>query len=525
VVAPATTICNPGSGDLCDPDESCTGVADAQCPADVVAPATTICNPGSGDVCDPDESCTGVADATCPNDVITPATTICRLGSGDLCDPDESCTGVADATCPDDVVASPTTICRPSVGVCDADDSCTGVPGEACPPDGKEPCAFVTDSSLCPFDVNPNKGSCVDADGNLTGEPCDPLDGDPGCNVGETCEQTGQFRLVFTPSPRDTWPAYKLNASNPGQYFYNLIVDGSPGDTVTIDVDIPYPFVTQGAMPVHVYDAIDVVFDQDGCFVPMEALQTFGQQIVIEDYIGGTMGGTLVCDQVGCGLDGAGICSFGVDVLIPDSGQAYVNVHLDYGLKGVNLDANDGTVVNPNQTVCDGSADRYDREALPDPDFGGWDALENTLTDDGPLALSNCKPYDFSHECLACSDPSVFGDQVESLNEFKRIAGGFGRVHRSNNGSGVEGAHVMLHRLSTDEIVQMGTTDEDGAYLLSYKHTGAPELYLVILTNPQMDQLVQLKGNGWAEVNFDVHTGVIDAAWAETGGGRRRKKH
>jgi hypothetical protein len=34
-VAPATTICRQGRGDVCDPDESCIGLAGAACPADV----------------------------------------------------------------------------------------------------------------------------------------------------------------------------------------------------------------------------------------------------------------------------------------------------------------------------------------------------------------------------------------------------------------------------------------------------------------------------------------------------------
>ena len=54
VIAPAATVCREGSGAaICDPDESCTGEADAAGSSDVAAPATTICNPGSGDRCDP----------------------------------------------------------------------------------------------------------------------------------------------------------------------------------------------------------------------------------------------------------------------------------------------------------------------------------------------------------------------------------------------------------------------------------------------------------------------------------------
>jgi hypothetical protein len=196
-IAPATTICRPGSGDVCDPDESCTGVADAACPADVVASPTTICNPGSGDICDPAESCTGTPGAACPADIIAPATTTCRTGSGDLCDPDESCTGVADAACPADVVAPATTVCNPGSGdICDPDESCTGTPGAACPADTIAPatttcrtgsgdlcdpdesCTGVADAA-CPADVvapattvcNPGSGDICDPDESCTGTP------------------------------------------------------------------------------------------------------------------------------------------------------------------------------------------------------------------------------------------------------------------------------------------------------------------------------------------------------------------
>ncbi len=46
---PPSTVCNPGSGDLCDPDETCTG-SSPDCPADVFEPATAICNEGSSSV-------------------------------------------------------------------------------------------------------------------------------------------------------------------------------------------------------------------------------------------------------------------------------------------------------------------------------------------------------------------------------------------------------------------------------------------------------------------------------------------
>ena len=192
-IAPATTFCRLGSGDLCDPNESCTGLAGAVCPADLVASATTICNPGSGDLCDPDESCTGVTGAACPADRVASATTICNAGSGDICDPDESCTGAADAGCPADRIASATTICNAGSGdLCDPDESCTGAADAGCPAD-----RIASATTIC----NAGSGDICDPDESCTGVAdatcpadriasattiCNPGSGDI-CDEDESC--------------------------------------------------------------------------------------------------------------------------------------------------------------------------------------------------------------------------------------------------------------------------------------------------------------------------------------------------
>ncbi|HYB98036.1 MAG TPA: hypothetical protein VEC57_02770 [Candidatus Limnocylindrales bacterium] len=129
-----TSVCRTGSGDLCDPEELCSG-SSADCPGDVVASPGTTCRAGSGDICDPDEQCTGTAGASCPADTISSAATICRTGSGDVCDPDETCTGSAGQACPSDVVASTDTQCRAPADLCDAAETCTGSAGQGCPSD------------------------------------------------------------------------------------------------------------------------------------------------------------------------------------------------------------------------------------------------------------------------------------------------------------------------------------------------------------------------------------------------------
>ncbi len=368
----------PGSGDLCDPDESCTGEADAACPADIVSPLTTICNPGSGDICDPDESCTGNPWDACPNDTIASPTTICRPAQtpDPACDLDESCTGVADAECPADRLAPPFTPCGdPSDTECTEPDECDG--NGVCLPNN-EACAFVTSSALCAFDIQPDKGMCtlspeaclfdfeaceaaggtICADGicqNADGEDLDPIiECSDGCAADDDyCEQSGQFRLLFTPDVKN-WVGYKLNASNPGQTFYNLFYEGDPGDNVTLQITVPYPYVTVGGTPIHVYDGdLGVTGEEETCegqqFLPPEETLAESQvQISLQDWIdGGTNNLDLTCTAPVCEPLGAlatpappdESCSFDVQVTIPDSGIVYVNAHLDYGLKGPQKDA------------------------------------------------------------------------------------------------------------------------------------------------------------------------------------------
>jgi hypothetical protein len=75
-----------------------------------------------------------------------------------------------------------------------------------------------------------------------------------------------QFRLIFTPDLNGNPNQYKISTTNPGQFYYNIFHVGevSPDDPFTIS--IPYPFATQGANPVHVYDGADI--NEYGCYMP-----------------------------------------------------------------------------------------------------------------------------------------------------------------------------------------------------------------------------------------------------------------
>jgi hypothetical protein len=47
-------------------------------------------------------------------------------------------------------------------------------------------------------------------------------------------------------------------------------------------------------------------------------------------------------------------------------------------------------------------------------------------------------------------------------------------------------------------------TDEDGVYLLVYKHTGKAAYYTIKLPDYGKQVKVQVKSNGWAIVNFTI---------------------
>ena len=436
--------------------ENCDGTNKA-CPADAFKPSSTVCRDASGD-CDVAENCTGNS-AACPNDEKKPNTTICRASAG-VCDLAEKCDGVSN-DCPVDAFKPSTTVCRPDTGLCDVAEYCSGS-GADCPADAREQCAVVTTSSFCTFDVT-----------DACGSP------DP------------EFKLLFTPDAQN-WVAYKLNASNPGQFYYNLFVEG----TSSVKVHVPWPFVTQGAMPVHIYPPA-TVSTTGTCFSYPGEGQALGLTIGIGDWVNGKADPSVFCPATG-GLagppaSGSDYCT--IEVPLPDTGGYYVAIHLDYGFKGPQVNANPA---DSDPATGAPISDRYDKAA-------NLDALVNTVDNTGALAIPQCHPHTFCHTLLGEGDSCRAGltDTVLNSNDFKKIAGVFGQVFNSTNGNGITPAHVRLRRISTNSIVAQGDADSDGYYMLAYKHTGKAELYRVELTSPAgVNVNVQLKANSWAEVNF-----------------------
>ena len=294
--------------------------------------------------------------------------------------------------------------------------------------------SVVTDSSLCTFDV----------DNGLQGN---------------------QFRLLFTP---DT-TAWKLNASNPGQFYYNIFYFGAGGGTV--NMVLPYPFVTQGAMPIHVYSNVTVTHPSQGvtCFIPGTGIANASTQVTLGSYT----------DTNGNGSVGLGDTTV-VSVTLPAlPGQfAYINIHLDYGLKGTTgyaKDSNNNAVKSGTSTVVvpDDQTYKFDDNVAPGPGQTG-------------------------------GDPTVMSE-----NNFKRDPGIGGLVQKTVTVDGaidyepVTGASVKITDSAGVQLANL-VTDADGFFMWQYKKTGKAESYTVTVTSPlgTLTKIVELKANEMVILNI-----------------------
>ena len=83
---------------------------------------------------------------------------------------------------------------------------------------------------------------------------------------------------------------------------------------------LPYPWVTQGAKPVEVYDGVTInTSGGQTCLTPGKKVFAGSQQVTLANYPRRAMGATY---------------TFKVTVTIPSTGFVFVAIHLDYGLKG-----------------------------------------------------------------------------------------------------------------------------------------------------------------------------------------------
>ena len=273
--------------------------------------------------------------------------------------------------------------------------------------------SVVTDTQFCVFDMDPSQ---------------------PG----------QQFRLIFTPSNNGNGGMYKLASTNPGQFYYNVFYLGTPGEPYTVHIQIPYPFITNGAMPIHVYNDFDIT--TNGC-------TKYWQIGAVTDFMTGGNTSTITsAGQHGISLSDYGAApkigswvELTVTGTVPDTGLVYVTVHLEFGLK---------------HTASYGASDKT---ATPDAYYLGDDGDYDV----GDLVLHYGEGYLFAWWCGdEWVEPTIYSENV-----FKKDPGFAGLVTGSS-GDPLSGMTVTITISAKDHITATVFTDEDGWYLYAYKYTG-----------------------------------------------------
>jgi hypothetical protein len=258
-----------------------------------------------------------------------------------------------------------------------------------------------------------------------------------------------KFNLLFTP---DQGRGYKLNASNPGQFYYNMFYVG-PGDE-TVELTLTYPWVVQGNMPIHMYNNVTFTTTSGGqtCLTPGTTMTNPEQDYVtLDSYIPQTFG-----------------TPYTVKVYVPatgsENGFRYINIHMDYGLKdttywskGLNDNAVN-TAVSPNPTY--------------------------------PTIVNGTK-YTFS-------DGAGTKTTITSYNIFKKNPGVGGLVQIGGAAQSNKTVEIWIGGKKMGPV----TTDGDGWYMWSYKWTGKAVTFTVKVPSLGLVGTGTLKANGYVQLNF-----------------------
>ena len=164
-----------------------------------------------------------------------------------------------------------------------------------------------------------------------------------------------------------------------------------------------------------------------------------------------------------------------VTLKVPATGFIYLNIHLDYGLKGTS-----GYSANSK-----------------------GDAVDSM----GVIVIPNRGSYTFS---------TSFGlesasDTICSINDLKKLPGVGGFAGKSftapdgNAGWKPNVGYKAVLKDSAGAIIATGVTDADGWYFCDYKWTGKPTTVFVTLTPPVGRPTIRsatLKTNGYAQIDF-----------------------
>ena len=245
------------------------------------------------------------------------------------------------------------------------------------------------------------------------------------------------FRLLYHNETVDT---YRLQSSNPGQFYYNAFYFGEPGEVIAMTIEIPYPFITQegAGNPIQVHDGSGMT--SSGCYAPWPSVPGFdtttyamtptspaGNQIITpEDYTTKAIGSSTTVTVSG---------------VVPSSGVVYVTIHLDYGLKKTGGWMRGAQVLNPANGLL-------------------YYTMSNSALG---LTILGVQPYHFERTVGA----DTVGTDPESYNEVKKVNGFQGWVTSLEAGDPIAGVKV---KVKDPYGVVLGTvyTDENGYYRLPY---------------------------------------------------------
>jgi hypothetical protein len=200
--------------------------------------------------------------------------------------------------------------------------------------------------------------------------------------------------------------------------------------------------------------------------VPGQAVAVGPQQVTLGSYAG-----TVTCDP-------ANTHTMVMTLTVPASGFLYVNLHLEYGLK-------------------------HTGNYTPNSD---GDALDCAKVKAGQLVelVPNLCVYRFLSALNGASE--AYGwDAVQNVNTFKKNPGVGGLVRSAVSADPVIGATVTL-RNPANQVIGLALSDEDGFYMINYKHTGRAVTYTVTARAGTWTQTipVTLKANGYVHLDFDV---------------------
>ena len=273
------------------------------------------------------------------------------------------------------------------------------------------------------------------------------------------CDFGNQFNLIFTPSFNLGNNVYKLSDSNPGQFYYNMFWSGPTNSTTSLKIEIPYPFVTQGATPIHVYDDVLVSKNSLGlpCFEPVNELKNYQSTITLASYDITSPDGSDPDSDPDPVPDGKpDLTKYVIELTgVPTGdGSIYVNIHLDYGEEKLNF--------------TKGTADK---------------AL--AFTGNSQRDIQDATAYAFDH-AFGGAPTSPATDTIYNDNVFKKLKGNAGFVKDTNTADdGSDDAFLgnvqvkVVNKASPNTILWQGQTDNDGWYYADFSAPGKASTYQV----------------------------------------------